>query len=53
MDVVFPSPVLPVGSRVEVFLGYLDYFRARIVAKVEGISEDERRRELGGGSLGE
>lgn len=44
MDDAFPSPTLPVGSRAEVILGYLGYFRAQIIAKVEGLTEDERRR---------
>lgn len=26
------------------YLGYLDYFRARIITKTEGLNEDERRR---------
>jgi len=43
VDEPLPSPTLPVGSRAEVFLGYLDYFRAQITAKTEGLSEDERR----------
>lgn len=41
---VFPSPTLPVPSRTGVFLCYLDYFRGRIVAKVEGLGEEEQRR---------
>lgn len=36
--------MIPVDSRAEVFLGYLDYFRDRIISKVEGLNEDERRR---------
>ena len=40
----FPSPMLPVQSAAELFLGYLDFFRARIVAKIEGLSEAEQRR---------
>jgi len=43
VDERFPSPTLPVGSRAEVFLGYLDYFRGQVIAKTEGLSEDERR----------
>lgn len=42
-DAAFPAPTLPVLSRAEVFVGYLDYFRARIVAKVEGLGEAEQR----------
>ena len=43
VDERFPSPTLPVGSRAEVFLGYLDYFRGQVIAKTGGLSEDERR----------
>ncbi len=39
-----PSPTTPLGSRAEVFLGYLDFFRDRIIAKLEVLSEGERRR---------
>lgn len=44
VDDVFPGPTLPVGSRAEVFLGYLDYFRNQIIAKVEALTGGERRR---------
>ena len=44
MSEPFPSPTLPVHAGAEVFLGYLDYFRDRIVAKVEGLEDPERRR---------
>jgi hypothetical protein len=37
----FPSPTAPVASRAEVHLRYLDYFRAVLVAKLEGLSEAE------------
>lgn len=40
----FPSPMLPVGSRSEVLLGYLDYFRSQVAAKVEGLPCGEARR---------
>ena len=40
----FPSPMLPVTSRAEVFVGYLDYFRQRVVDKVEDLDEVEQRR---------
>jgi uncharacterized damage-inducible protein DinB len=39
----FPSPTLPVSSRAEVFLGYFDYFRARLIDKLEALPEGERR----------
>ena len=44
MSEAFPSPTIPLGSRTEVFLGYLDFFRDRIIAKLEGMSESEHRR---------
>jgi len=43
VDNAFPSPTLPADSRAEVFVSYLDYFRGTIIAKTEGLSEDERR----------
>lgn len=41
--VPFPEPTSPVGSRAEIFLGYLDYFRA-VLRKLGGLPEDELRR---------
>jgi len=43
MSVPFPEPTVPVGSRTEVFLGYLDYFRAVLLGKVEDLPETELR----------
>lgn len=39
----FPSPTDPADSRTEVFLGYLAYFRARLVEKIGELSDAERR----------
>ena len=39
----FPAPTIPVSSRAEVFLGYLDYFRSRLVSKLEALPGDELR----------
>jgi uncharacterized damage-inducible protein DinB len=39
----FPSPTIPVSSRAEVFLGYLDYFRSRMVSKLEALPAHELR----------
>jgi hypothetical protein len=39
----FPSPTLPIPSRAEVFVTYLDYFRSGVIARVEGLSEVESR----------
>jgi uncharacterized damage-inducible protein DinB len=43
MTVPFPSPTTPVASRAEVFLGYLDFFRATLLAKLDGLPEAELR----------
>jgi uncharacterized damage-inducible protein DinB len=42
--VPFPEPTTPAGSRAEVFLRYLDFFRSRLTAKLESLPEDELRR---------
>jgi len=39
----FPSPTLSFGSRREVLLGYLDYFRDRMVAKLTDLPDDDLR----------
>ena len=39
MSVPFPSPTIPVASRAEVFLGYLDYFRSQIVTRLRALPE--------------
>ncbi|MFY1615440.1 DUF664 domain-containing protein [Micromonospora sp. WMMD736] len=39
----FPEPTAPAGSRTEVFLRYLDYFRESVVAKVSALDEAELR----------
>jgi uncharacterized damage-inducible protein DinB len=43
MTMPFPSPTIPAASRAEVFLGYLDYFRARLTSKLESLPPDELR----------
>ncbi|MET8233276.1 DUF664 domain-containing protein [Micromonospora sp. NPDC005298] len=40
----FPEPTAPAGSRAEVLLRYLDYFRESVVAKVSTLDEAELRR---------
>ncbi len=37
MSEPFPSPTLPASSRTEVSGRYLDYFRARVAAKIEAL----------------
>jgi uncharacterized damage-inducible protein DinB len=43
METPFPEPTVPVDSRAEVFLGYLDFFRSTLVDKVGGLAEAELR----------
>jgi hypothetical protein len=43
MTLAFPSPTRPASSRAEVFLGYLDYFRASVVRKVTVLAGSEQR----------
>ena len=40
MSPAFPSPLLPAASRTAVLTGYLDYFRASLVAKVRTLPPD-------------
>ena len=40
----FPEPTTPAGSRAEVFLRYLDYFRSRLASKLESLPADDLRR---------
>jgi hypothetical protein len=40
---VFPGPTLPISSRTEVFVTYLDFFRSSVIARVESLSESEVR----------
>ena len=42
--VPFPEPTAPAGSRAEVFLRYLDYFRSQLASKVESLPAAELRR---------
>jgi uncharacterized damage-inducible protein DinB len=44
MSVPFPEPTAPAPSRAEVFLSYLDYFRSRLVSKLEALPSAELRR---------
>ena len=43
MSVPFPEPTEPAASRAEVFLRYLDFFRDRVVRKLEGLPAAELR----------
>src|ERR1700691_152880 len=44
VSIPFPEPTIPVPSRAEVFLGYLDYFRPQLISKLEGLPSGELRR---------
>ena len=44
MTVPFPGPTVSAGSRAEVFVRYLDYFRDRVRAKLRELPDDELRR---------
>jgi|SRR5579875_740224 len=41
MSIPFPEPGEPMPSRAEVLLGYLEYFRARLLSKIESLPERE------------
>ncbi len=43
MSVPFPEPMTEVPTRAEVFLGYLDYFRDRLVSKLDALPAGELR----------
>lgn len=43
MSLPFPEPSTPTASRAEVFLGYLDYFRSRLVSKLRALPGAELR----------
>ena len=40
----FPEPTVPVASRADVLAGYLEYFRSRVIEKIEGMTGHELRR---------
>jgi hypothetical protein len=44
MDVPFPVPSAPVPGRAEVLLWYLDYFRFRLVSKLDSLPAGELGR---------
>lgn len=45
-EIEFPSPTLPVGSRTQVLLGYLRYYRAVLLAKLDGLPDQALRSSL-------
>jgi uncharacterized damage-inducible protein DinB len=46
MTTPFPSPTIPVAKRAEVFTGYLDYFRSRLVSKLQSLPPEALRASL-------
>ena len=44
VSVPFPEPTVPLQSRADVFVGYLDYFRSRVISKIEGLPENALRQ---------
>ena len=46
MTVPFPEPTTPAGSRTEVFLRYLGYFRDRLAARLRDLPDSELRRSI-------
>jgi uncharacterized damage-inducible protein DinB len=43
-ELPFPEPTAAASSQAEVFLKYLDYFRSRLVSKLEALPGSELRR---------
>lgn len=46
VSVPFPSPTNVVASREQVFLGYLDFFRAQTIVKLDGLDEAVLRASM-------
>src|ERR1017187_1816527 len=44
VSVPLPEPTAPAPSRAEVFVRYLDYFRSRVITKIEGLPESALRQ---------
>jgi len=44
VSVPFPEPTVPLQSRTDVFVGYLDCFRSRVISKIEGLPEKALRQ---------
>lgn len=44
----FPAPTAPRATRADVLLGYLDFFRGRVLAKVESLPVADRDRSVVG-----
>ena len=46
MTVPFPEPTQPAGSRTEVLIRYLDYYRNVLLAKLDGLGEEQLRSSI-------
>ena len=46
MTISFPEPTAPARSRTEVLVRYLDYYRAVVLAKVDGLTEAQLRGSI-------
>jgi uncharacterized damage-inducible protein DinB len=46
MTATFPSPTIPVAARAEVFTAYLDYFRSRLVSKLQSLPPQALRASM-------
>jgi uncharacterized damage-inducible protein DinB len=46
MTTPFPSPTIPVATRAGVFAGYLDYFRSRLVSKLQSLPAEALRASM-------
>jgi hypothetical protein len=46
MTIPFPEPTQPAGSLTDVLVRYLDYYRAVVLAKVDGLTEEQLRGSI-------
>jgi uncharacterized damage-inducible protein DinB len=46
MTMPFPSPTIPIATRAQVFTGYLDYFRSRLISKVRSLPPEALRASI-------
>jgi hypothetical protein len=46
MTIPFPEPTAPAGDRTEVLVRYLDYYRAVLLSKVDGLTEEQLRGSI-------
>jgi hypothetical protein len=46
MTIPFPEPTQPAADRTEVLVRYLDYFRAVLLSKVDGLTDEQLRSSI-------